>query len=150
MKTLLTSLIAIAGLAPLSQAQILFTDNFDSQTTGNTVAGWTTVNPTTSTASRGGVIIDETLPNRSLRIYDTDTVNATRVEEDFTSRSDIHLSLSFRRNADIAVDPSAASTTAFYVSIGAFGLAQNTQANRDLEFRIFANGQYRINRGVQD
>jgi hypothetical protein len=96
------------------------------------------------------VILDETLPNKSLRIFDTDTVNATRVEEDFTSRSDVHFSLSFRRNADIAVDPSAASTTAFYVSIGANGLAQNTQANRDLEFRIFSNGQYRINRGVQN
>jgi hypothetical protein len=152
MKTnLVIGLITVAAVfPPATRAQVLFTDNFDGQTTGNTVAGWTAVSPTTATASRGAVIIDEVLPNKALRIYDTDNVNAARVEQDFAARSDVHLSLSFRRNADIAVDPSAASTTAFYVTIGANGLAQNTQANRDLEFRLFSNGQYRINRGVQD
>src|SRR5437763_9072001 len=110
MKALLISLAALGGLATLTQAQTIFSDNFDSQTSGNTVSGWTAVSPTTSTAARGAVIIDETLPNRSLHIYDTDTANTARVEEDFTSRSDIHLSMSFRRNADIAVDPGAAST----------------------------------------
>ncbi len=150
MKLTLSSLMVLAGTVVASQAQVLFSDNFDSQTTGNSVVGWSALSPTTATASRGAVIIDETLPNRALRIYDTDNANSTRAEEDFASRSDVHLSLSFRRNADIAVDPSAASTTAFYVSIGANGLGQNTQANRDLEFRLFSNGQYRVNRGVQD
>ncbi len=142
--------VTLVALTSVSHAQSLFSDNFDAQTTGNTVSGWTAVSPTTATASRGAVILDEILPNKSLRIYDTDGANSVRVEQDFTAGGNVHLSLSFRRNADIAVDPSAASTTAFYVSIGGNGLAQNTQANRDLEFRLFSNGQYRINRGVQD
>ena len=153
MKTPL-SVVALGLAAALPSSSygqpIFFSDNFDSQVTGATVAGWTTVSPTTATASRGAVILDGILPNKFLRVFDTDNANAARVEQDFTPRSDIHLSLSFRRNADIAVDPSAASTTAFYVTIGANGLAQNTQANRSLEFRLFSNGQYRINRGVQD
>src|SRR4051812_18568488 len=128
MKTLLSFLVA-GSAATLGQSQVLFTDNFDTQTTGNTVAGWTAVSPTTATATRGAVIMDETLPNHSLHIFDSDSGNSARVEEDFASRSDVHLSLSFRRNADIAVDPSAASTTAFYISIGANGLTQGTQAN---------------------
>ena len=143
------AMLSLAAALPSSRAQI-FSDNFNSQVTGGTVAGWTAVSPTTATASRGAVIVDGILPNKFLQVYDTDNVNAARVEQDFLSRSDIHLSLNFRRNADIAVDPSAASTTAFYVTIGANGLAQNQQANRSLEFRLFSNGQYRINRGVQD
>lgn len=150
MKTLVAAAAITAGMVQLSYAQTLFSDNFDAQTTGASVAGWTALSPTSSTASRGAVIIDETLPNKSLRIYDTDNANSTRVEQDFTSRADVHVSMSFRRNADIAVDPSAASTTAFYVTIGTFGLSQGTQANRDLEFRLFSNGQYRINRAIQD
>src|SRR5215471_11689078 len=102
MKTLFGVLLA-GCTATLVQAQTLFTDNFDSQTTGNTVSGWTAVSPTTATASRGALIMDETLPNKSLHIFDTDAANSTRVEQDFAPRSDIHLSLSFRRNADIAV-----------------------------------------------
>src|SRR5829696_4355402 len=146
MKTLFAAALSLVIVLPGS-AQVLFSDNFNAQTTGGTVAGWSAVSPTTSTASRGAVILDGILPNKYLQIYDTDAANSTRVEQDFLSRSDIHLSLSFRRNADIAVDASAASTTTFYVTIGANGLGQNTQANRDLEFRLFSNGQYRINRG---
>jgi hypothetical protein len=150
MKTRLALLAVALTLAPASQAQTIFSDNFDSQTTGNTVSGWTAVSPTTAVATRGAVIIDETLPNRALRIYDTDTASSTRLEQDFAPRSNVHVSMGFRRNADLAVDPSVASTTAFYVSIGANGLSQGTQANRDLEIRLFSNGQYRINRAVQD
>ena len=143
------ALLSLAAAIPSSQAQI-FSDNFNAQVTGNTAAGWTTVSPTTANAFRGMVILDGILPNKFLRAYDTDSTNAARLEQDFLARSDVHLSLNFRRNADIAVDPSAASTTAFYVTIGGNGLAQNQQANRSLEFRLFSNGQYRINRGVQD
>jgi hypothetical protein len=150
MKTPLATLAALACAVSYTQAQTLFSDDFNSQTVGNSVSGWTALSPTSATASRGAVIVNSGVGDNSLRIYDTDTSNATRVEQDFLSRSDVHLSLSFRRNADIAVDSSAASTTAFYVTIGANGLAQNTQANRDLEFRLFSNGQYRINRGTQD
>lgn len=150
MKTPFATFAALACAASYGHSQILFSDNFNSQTVGNSVAGWTFLSPTTSTASRGVVIVNDGPSDNSVRFYDTDTGSTARIEQDFTPRSDIHLSLNFRRNADIAVDPVAASTTAFYVTIGANTLAQTTQANRDLEFRLFSNGQYRINRATQD
>src|SRR5438874_1926811 len=149
MKLLLTSLAASACIGSIGQAQI-FSDNFNSQTPGNTVSGWTAVTPSAATALRGAVITNEAAGNNALRMYDTDGANSARVEQDFTSRADVHLSLNFHRNVDIAVDPSANSTTAFYVTVGANGLSQGTQANRDMEFRLFSNGAYRINRGVQN
>ena len=151
---LLGSLVATSiGVAPLAEAQTLFSQNFDAQTTGNTVSGFSAVTPTTATArptGRGAVIVDEGLPNRALNVYDFDTVNPVRAEQDFGPQSSAHLSLTFRRNADIAIDTSAESTRAFYVTFGLNGTSQGTQANRLIEFRLFNNGAYRMNRGVQD
>jgi hypothetical protein len=143
--------LALIVVTSSIHAQIIFSENFDGQTTGSTVSGFTAVTATTARPTgRGAVIVDDTLPNRSLNLYDYDTVNNARVEEDFAARSSVHLSMNFQRNADIAVDPSAASTTAFYVTIGLNGQSQGTQANRAIEFRLFSNGIYRMNRGVQD
>jgi hypothetical protein len=85
-----------------------------------------------------------------MNVYDYDSVNSARAEQDFGPLSSAHLSLTFRRNADLTVDTSTESTRAFYVTMGLNGAAQNTQANRAIEFRLFNNGVYRMNRGVQD
>jgi hypothetical protein len=94
--------------------------------------------------------VDDTLPNKALNVYDFDTVNPTRVEQDFGPLSAAHVSLNFRRNADIVIDTSAESTRAFYLTLGLNGQSQGTQANRDIEIRLFNNGAYRFNRGLQD
>ena len=153
MKTYAASLVVLSLLAPMSQAQVIFSENFDGQTTGNTVSGFTAVTPSTATArptGRGSVIVDDTLPNRALNVYDYDTVNPTRVEQDFGPLSAAHVSLNFRRNADITIDTSAESTRAFYLTMGLNGQSQGTQANRAIEVRLYDNGAYRLNRGVQD
>lgn len=153
-KIILGSLFATSiEVAPLSEAQSIFSQNFDGQTTGNIVSGFTAVTPATATArptGRGAVIVDESLPNRALNVYDFDTVNPVRAEQDFGPQSSAHLSLTFRRNADITIDTGAESTRAFYVTFGLNGTSQGTQANRLIEFRLFNNGVYRMNRGVQD
>ena len=142
-----------AGCASFCSAQILFSENFDLQTTGATVSGFTVVSPTTATplpTGRGVVVVDEGPLNKAAWFYDYDTGGNARVEQDFGPLNHAHLSLTFRRNADIAVDPSSETTRAFYVTLGYFGLGQGTQANRILEFRLFSNGQFRTPRGVQD
>jgi hypothetical protein len=142
-----------AGQASFCSAQILFSENFDSQTTGATVSGFTVVSPTTATplpTGRGVVVVDEGPPNKAAWFYDYDTGGNARVEQDFGPLNHAHLSLTFRRNADIAVDPGTESTRGFYVTFGYQGLSQGTQANRVLEFRLFNNGAYRMNRGIQD
>ena len=153
MKTYAACLFVLSLFAPLSQAQVIFSENFDGQTTGNTVSGFTAVTPSTATArptGRGSVIVDDTLPNKALNVYDFDTVNPTRVEQDFGPLSAAHVSLNFRRNADITIDTSAESTRAFYLTLGLNGQSQGTQANRAIEIRLFNNGAYRFNRGLQD
>lgn len=142
-----------AGLTPAGFAQILFSENFDAQTTGATVTGFTVVSPTSATplpTGRGVVVVDEGPPNKAAWFYDYDTGGNARVEQDFGPLNHAHLSLTFRRNADITVDPGTESTRAFYVTLGYQGLGQGTQANRVLEFRLFGNGAYRMNRGIQD
>lgn len=147
-------LVTGGGIAPLCSAQILFSENFDGQTTGATVSGFTVVSPGSATplpTGRGVVVVDEgTPPNKAAWFYDYDSGGNARVEQDFGPLNHAHLSLSFRRNADISVDPSAESTRAFYVTFGYYGTSQGSQANRVIEFRLFGNGVYRMNRGIQD
>lgn len=155
MKTSILGLILMTGasLTPLGFAQILFSENFDAQTTGATVSGFTVVSPTSATplpTGRGVVVADEGPPNKAAWFYDYDTGGNARVEQDFGPLNHAHLSLTFRRNADLTVDPSGESTRAFYVTLGYQGLGQGTQANRIIEFRLFNNGAYRMNRGIQD
>lgn len=155
MKKSILSLVLVTGasLTPLCSAQILFSENFDAQTTGATVTGFTVVSPSTATplpSGRGVVVVNEGPPNKAAWFYDYDSGGNARVEQDFGPLNHAHLSLTFRRNADIAVDPSTESTRAFYVTLGYQGLSQGTQANRIIEFRLFNNGVYRMNRGIQD
>ncbi|MCX8089736.1 MAG: PEP-CTERM sorting domain-containing protein [Verrucomicrobiae bacterium] len=155
MKKHILGLVLLAGgsLAPLCSAQILFSENFDAQTTGATVTGFTVVSPSTATplpTGRGVIVVDEGPPNKAARFYDYDTNGNARVEQDFGPLNHARLSLTFRRNADLSVDPGTESTRAFYVTLGYQGLGQGTQANRILEFRLFQNGQFRTLRGIQD
>lgn len=146
--------LALAGyVAATAHAQVLLSENFNAQTTGATVSGFTAVTPSTATPlpdGRGAVVVDDGLANKAMWIYDYDSANNARVEHDFGLLNNAHLSLSFRRNADIAVDTSTESTRGLYVTFGYAGLSQGSQANRVLEFRLFGNGQYRMNRGVHN
>jgi hypothetical protein len=140
-------------VASPSHGQTIFSQDFNSQTAGNTVSGFTSVTPATATppaSGRGAVVATTGLPSPAMNVYDYDSVNSARVEQDFGPLSAAHLSLSFKRNADLVVDTTTESTRAFYVTMGLNGAAQNTQANRAIEFRLFNNGVYRMNRGVQD
>ncbi len=131
-------------------AQSSYSQNFNSQTAGNTATGFTEVRPVAATplpTGSGAVIINQSLGDNALNLYDyLDSGNA-RVQQDFTSSSLSQVSLEFQRNADIS---SPTSTQALYVAFGLNGQGIESGANRHFEVRLYNNGQYRINRGIQD
>jgi hypothetical protein len=133
-------------------AQSSYGQNFNSQTPGNTATGFTEVRPTTATTGPtglGAVIINQSPGDNALRLYDylnVDTGGNARVQQDFTASSLAQVSFEFQRNADIS---SPASTQALYVAFSNTGAAITSGDNRLFEVRLYNNGQYRINRGIQ-
>lgn len=134
-------------------AQSSYSQNFDSQTPGNTATGFTEVRPvsaTTGPTGLGAVIINQSLGDNALNLYDYASGGNARAQQDFTASSLAQVSLVFQRNADLAINTSASSTQALYVAFGLNGQGIETGANRLFEVRLYNNGQYRINRGIQD
>ena len=141
-----------AASAKLS-AQSSYGQNFNSQTPGNTATGFTEVRPVSATAlptGSGAVIINQSLGDNALNLYDYDSTRNARVQQDFTASSLAQVSLEFQRNADISVDTSTASTQGLYVALLNTGSTITSSDNRLFEVRLYNNGQYRINRGIQD
>jgi hypothetical protein len=150
MKTLLISCVVVATgwLAPLSQAQAIFSQNFDGQTPGANPTGFTSVSPSTAIpGTLASTVVALGSGNNAVNMYDYSTTANTRLEEDFTAMSSAHLSLSFTRNANITP---AGTTAGFYVSLGAFGASQGTSANRALDIRLYNDGTYRFERASQN
>jgi hypothetical protein len=137
-------------------AQSSYSQNFNSQTPGNTATGFTEVRPvnaTTGASGFGAVIINQSLGDNALNLYDNldaPSGGNARVQQDFTSSSLSQVSLEFQRNADLTINTSTASTQALYVAFGLNGQGIESGANRHFEVRLYNNGQYRINRGIQD
>jgi hypothetical protein len=134
-------------------AQSSYGQNFNSQTPGNTATGFTEVRPTTATTGPtglGAVIINQSPGDNALNLYDYSGSGNARVQQDFTASSLAQVSLEFQRNADLTIDTSNASTQALYVVFGLTGDAITTLGNRHFEVRLYNNGRYRINRGIQD
>jgi hypothetical protein len=134
-------------------AQSSYSQNFNSQTAGNTATGFTEVRPTTATSlptGSGAVIINQSLGDNALNLYDYASGNNARAQQDITASSLAMVSLEFQRNADLTIDTSAASTQALYVAFGLNGQGIESSGNRLFEVRLYNNGRYRINRGIQD
>lgn len=142
-----------AGTA--NAVQVAYTQDFDSQTVGNTVTGFTSVFPAIAIAGdsgRGAVVVNQSPGDNAMRVYDYDPAPSSgnvRVQQDFTPLQLVRFGIDFQRNADIAVNPSTESTRALYLALGYNGLGLETGANRLLEIRLYNNGQFRINRGLQ-
>jgi hypothetical protein len=133
-------------------AQSSYSQNFNSQTPGNTATGFTEVRPviaTTGPTGLGAVIINQSPGDNALNLYDYDSTGNGRVQQDFTASSLAQVSFEFQRNADIAVNTSSSSTQALYVALLNTGSTITTGDNRLFEVRLYNNGQYRINRGIQ-
>jgi hypothetical protein len=143
------SLIAVACLvASAVEAQVIFSDNFNSDTTGISPTGWTSVSPASPTLGTLGAIVTNVSGNNAVDLLDSSTASQTRLEEDFTTTSGgVHLSLSFTRNANI---PVTTSTQALYVSLGTNGVNESSAANRAADIRLFNDGNYRIDIGTQN
>src|SRR5579862_4968383 len=134
------SLIAAACLAACStQAQTIFSDNFNGDTPGLSPTGWTSVSPATPTLGTLGAIVTNVAGNNQVDMLDSSATSNARLEEDFTGSSTVHLSLDFSRNANITP---TTSTQGLYISLGANGLSQGTQANRAADVRLFDDGSY--------
>lgn len=134
-------------------AQSSYSQNFNSQTAGNTATGFTEVRPvsaTTGPTGLGAVIINQSPGDNALNLYDYNGSGNARVQQDFTSSPLSQVSLEFQRNADLTINTSTASTQALYVAFGLNGQGIESLANRLFEVRLYNNGQYRINRGIQD
>ena len=145
---LYVSLIAIACLvACSSEAQVIFSDNFTGDTPGSSPTGWTSVSPSTPTPGTLGSIVTNVAGNNQVNMQDYSAASNTRMEEDFTGVSSLHLSLTFTRNANITP---TTSTQGLYVSLGTNGLSQGTQANRAAGIRLFNDGGYRLDIGTQN
>ena len=146
MKLLVYLVAAVCLVAFTSQAQVLFSENFNAQTPDATVSGFGTVSPSTATATLGSIVTN-VAGNNAMRMYDTDPSNATRVDQDFTPTAGIHFSMSFTRNANI---PITTTTQALYLSFGTNGFSQTSQANRTFDVRLYNDGTYRFDRGFQN
>ena len=137
-------------------AQSSYIQNFNSQTAGNTATGFTEVRPvnaTTGVTGLGAVIINQSPGDNALNLYDylnVDSGGNARVQQDITASSLAMVSLDFQRNADLTINTSTASTQALYVAFGLNGQGIETSGNRLFEVRLYNNGRYRINRGIQD
>jgi hypothetical protein len=105
------------------------------------------VSPSTPTLGTLGAIVTNVAGNNQVDMLDNSATSNARLEEDFTGASSLHLSLSFTRNANITP---TSSTQGLYVSLGANGLSQNTQANRAADIRLFNDGSYRLDIGAQN
>jgi hypothetical protein len=150
MKTLLISCVVVATgwLAPLSQAQAIFSQNFDGQTPGANPTGFTSVSPATAIpGTLASTVVALGSGNNAVNMYDYSTTANTRLEQDFTAMSSAHLSLSFTRNANITP---AGTTSGFYLALGTFGASQGTSANRALDIRLYNDGTYRFERASQN
>jgi hypothetical protein len=152
-RTTVVPALALATLWTASArlaAQSSYSQNFNSQTPGNTATGFTEVRPTTATTGptgSGAVIVNQSLGDNALNLYDYNPSGNARVQQDFTVSSLAQVSLEFQRNADIS---SPTSTQALYVAFANTGAAITSGDNRLFEVRLYNNGQYRINRGLQD
>ncbi len=134
-------------------AQSSYSQNFNSQTPGNTATGFTEVRPVSSTplpTGSGAVIINQSLGDNALNLYDYNPTGNVRTQQDITASSLAQVSLEFQRNADLTINTSTASTQALYVAFGLNGQGIESVANRLFEVRLYNNGQYRINRATQD
>ncbi len=143
------SLIAVACLvACSSEAQVIFSDNFTGDTPGSSPTGWTAVSPATPTLGTLGAIVTNVSGNNQVDMLDNSATASAQLQEDFTPPDgDLHLSLTFTRNANITP---ATSTQGLYVSLGSNGLNQTTSANRAAVIRLFNDGSYRIDVGTQN
>jgi hypothetical protein len=147
--------LALAALWTASArlaAQSSYSQNFNSQTPGNTATGFTEVRPTTATTGltgSGAVIVNQSPGDNALNLYDYNPSGNARAQQDFTASSLAQVSLEFQRNADLTINTSSASTQALYVAFGLNGAGIETSGNRLFEVRLYNNGQYRINRGLQ-
>jgi hypothetical protein len=143
------SLIASACLVAFSsEAQVIFSDDFTGDTPGSSPSGWTSVSPSTPTLGTLGSIVTNVAGNNEVNMLDNSSSSNTRIEEDFTtSFSGLHLSLTFTRNANITP---TTSTQGLYVSLGTNTLTQGTQANRAAGIRLFNDGNYRVDLGIQN
>lgn len=142
--------IAIACLvASSSEAQVIFADNFNTDTLGVKPTGWTSISPSTPTlGTLGAYVVDPGSGDYAMRMVDSSPAANARAEQDFSSvYSGLHLSLSFTRNANITP---TTSTQGLYVSLGASGVSQGTQSNRAVNVRLFNDGGYRIDVGTQN
>src|SRR5712671_6769846 len=96
------ALIAIACLvACSSEAQIITNFDFTGDTPGSSPSGWTSVSPSTPTLGTLGAIVTNVSGNNAVNMLDNSTTANARMEQDFIPTDNLHLSLSYTRNANI-------------------------------------------------
>jgi hypothetical protein len=142
MKLLVHLSAVVCLVAAATEAQVITNFNFNSDTPGTSPQGWTSVSPSTPAAQNGASVTS----GNAVNVYDYNTAANARLEQDFAAANNLHLSLSFTRNANITP---TTSTQGLYISLGTNGLSQGTSANRAANIRLFNDGGYRIDVGTQ-
>jgi hypothetical protein len=135
------SLIALPG-----RAQVLFSENFDGMTPAVNPVGFTVNLPAAPTP---GTLETTVVPfggGNGLRLLDQSSTGNAQVQQDFTTSSSVHLSLSFIRNQNIAP---ASTTAGLFISLGFQGANQPSLASRTMAIKIFNDGTFGLERGIQ-
>jgi hypothetical protein len=136
----------ICLIAATSQAQVLFSENFDAQTPGVNPTGFTVNLPASPTF---GTLETTVVPfggGNGLQLLDQSGTGNAQVQQDFTPSSSVHLSLSFTRNQNIVP---ANATSGLFVSLGFLGGNQPSLASRTMAIKLFNDGTFGMERGIQ-
>jgi hypothetical protein len=145
-KICLALFAGICLIVATSPAQVLFSENFDAMTLGLNPTGFTVNLPASPTPGTLETTVVSFGGGNGLRLLDlSGTLNA-QVQQDFTPSSSVHLSLSFARNQNITP---ANATSGLFVSLGFFGQNQPALASRTMAIKLFNDGTFGMERGIQ-
>jgi hypothetical protein len=130
-----------------SQAQVLFSENFDAMTTGINPTGFTVNLPVTPTPGTLETTVVSFGGGNGLLLLDQSGTANAQIQQDFTPSSAVRLSFSFTRNQNITP---ANATSGLFVSLGFSGANQPSLASRTMAIKLFNDGTFGMERGTQD